>query len=147
MVVLNVLLPGDEINWKFGLQSVGILVICNVCLSLNLCPRLIAVWKGDQEKYNHSLEEEMQAYIADKMREFKTTKEHVGSNSNSSSPRKQPEPKRAQTVPVAGSVTEGAGAATDGNTSGSDAVIISQDDLQPTTTGVELAGNVDYVDV
>merc|ERR1712241_291563 len=81
LLVFNSLLSERELNWEYGVQSAGILLICNVSLFTNLCPRLIAIWKGDQEKYDHSLEEEMRTYIADKMKEFKKQRIESGSYS------------------------------------------------------------------
>ena len=78
VLVANLLLPADEINWKYGIQSVGILFICNFCLSMNLCPRLIAIWKGDQDRYTNTLEEEMRTYMIEKMKEYRTMRMESG---------------------------------------------------------------------
>ena len=76
MVILFLLIPDNEhaVNWDYGIQSVGILVICNVCLSMNLCPRLIAIWKGDQDRLNHSLEEEMRSHMIEQMSAWRESK-------------------------------------------------------------------------
>merc|ERR1719474_1313195 len=83
LLVFQALFPQWQLNWHYGVQSAGILLICNLCLVTNLCPRLIAIRKGDQQKYSHSLEEEMRTYIADKMKEWKRQRLQSGSYSAS----------------------------------------------------------------
>ena len=77
IAVCNALLPGEEINWEYAVQSAGILTMCNMGLIVNLCPRLIAIWRDEVEQFNHSLEDEIEAYFIEKMRRFALEK--VGS--------------------------------------------------------------------
>ena len=83
VLLSNALIPGEYVNWRYGLQSAGILVICNVCLYVNLCPRLIAIWKGDQDKYRKSLAKEMMVYVEEKMKKFWASRPRTPSQSHS----------------------------------------------------------------
>merc|ERR1712098_418300 len=63
-------LPDDAVNWNYTIQSGCILIVCNFCVFVNLAPRLIAIWKGEQNKYTQSIKDEMAGYLLDKMNEF-----------------------------------------------------------------------------
>ena len=78
VVLCNFLIPEKEIDWEYGVQSTGILIMSNVGLIVNLCPRLIAIWRDDVEKFNHSLEDEIEAYFIEKMRQFADRKVESG---------------------------------------------------------------------
>ena len=67
-IVIIALMNEYETNWIYSIQSLMILIICNICLSFNLCPRFIAIYKGDEERYRTTPEEELQNFIEEKLR-------------------------------------------------------------------------------
>lgn len=69
-IVIIAFLAEYETNWLYSIQSLMILIICNICLSFNLCPRFIAIFKGNEERYRTTPEEELQNFIEDKLREI-----------------------------------------------------------------------------
>ena len=88
LVLSHALISREDVNWEYAVQSAAVLVICNICLFINLCPRLVAIWKGDQLKYiqRGSLEDGIAEYLEATIKEFKAqnSRKFVAVNSTSS---------------------------------------------------------------